>query len=186
LHNRSRVARHAIVAWCAVWLGAGKVSLSCLSPCPGGPRLPDRLPGLAPFSGRWRRSRRLARTNSPAPALKGYAHGFLDRPASCRRRCSWNGTNSFAGNRALLGLVRRAVCFSALARSASGVAPDSRPPGQPIAPSRSGPAPQIAATSPAVAPTSRPPRKRGRDSSMRNGRMAGRAAGCGKSGSNTQ
>ena len=57
LHDRSRVARHAIVAWCAVWLGAGEASLSCLSPCPGGPRLPDRLPGLAPFSGRWRRSR---------------------------------------------------------------------------------------------------------------------------------
>jgi hypothetical protein len=63
--------------------------------------------------------------------------------------------------------------FSALPRSTSGAAPDSRPPGQPITSSRSGPAPQIATTRAAVAPTSRPPRKRGRDGSMRNGRNGG-------------
>ena len=45
-------------------------------------------------------------TNSPAPALKGHAHGSLDRPDPYRRRYSWNGTNSFAGRRALLGLAQ--------------------------------------------------------------------------------
>ena len=98
MHGRSGVARHAIVALVRCMLRAGKASLSCLDLAPAGLGFLTGCRGPLHF---WAggRSRRLARTNSPAPALKGY--GSLDRPASCRRLCSRNGTNSFAGGRAL-------------------------------------------------------------------------------------
>ena len=50
-----------LLRWCAVCLSAGKASRSCLGLARAGLGFLARLPGLAPFSGWWRRSRPRAR-----------------------------------------------------------------------------------------------------------------------------